>query len=309
MGLRDAAKTAIERGLIASGAPARRIGAGSAQTVILSYHNVVPAGDRPVGDLSLHITQRRFAEHLDRITETHDVVALSSVVVGRRNEGRPRAVITFDDAYVGTVTAGFEELRARGLPSTVFVPPGCLGNAGFWWDRLALPGEDLPTRVREHGLGVLGGRGGEIEAWARSEGLSVSDLPGNARPADPATLFAAASASMAALGSHTWTHVNLAGVPAGEAREEITRAHAWLGEVPAEVEVVDWMAYPYGLYTDVVANVAGEVVAHALRVDGGAAEVEGGRWTAGPLELPRINVPAGLSSDGLVLRLAGLRSS
>lgn len=274
--------------------------------MILSYHNVVPRGERAVGDLSLHIEQGRFGEHLDRLAETHDVVALSAVAVGESTTGRPRAVVTFDDAYVGTITAGFDELRRRGMPSTVFVPPGCLGAPGFWWDRIAVSGQGLSDAVRHHALQTLGGRGEAVEAWAVEQGMALTELPAHARPASASALFAAAREAHASLGSHTWTHVNLAGVPVDEAREEIGRAHVWLGEVDAGVATVDWLAYPYGLHSPTVAAVAGDLVGHAVRVEGGAAQAHG-RWTADAHHLPRINVPAGLSADGLVLRLAGMR--
>lgn len=306
MTLRDIVKKGLERGFIASGVARARIRRRASGTVILSYHNVVPTGEKPVGDVSLHIGQARFAEHLDRLRETHDVVALSDVRVGEVAEGRPRAVVTFDDAYRGAVTAGFEELNRRRLPGVVFVPPGCLGGEGFWWDRIASPGTGLGPEVRTHALEALGGRGDRVLAWAAEQGIRAAELPDHARPATRDELFAAARSGRFELGSHTWSHVNLAGVPLSEAEEEISRGHQWLEEVDGSIPVVDWLAYPYGLYSDQVVVAAAERVAHAVRVDGGSAEV-GGRWIADRHRLPRINVPAGLSPDGLVLRLAGLR--
>ena len=306
MTLRDIAKGGIEAAIIASGVPGRRIRARSSGTVVLSYHNVVPAGETVVGDASLHLGQVRFGEHLDRLLETHDVVPLSEVRVGQVPEGRPRAVVTFDDAYRGTITAGFEELNRRGLPGAVFVPPGCLGSEGFWWDRIADRHDGLGPDARSHALETLGGRGEMILAWASEEGMALATLPDHARPATLDELIAASRSGRFELGSHTWSHVNLAGVPVSEALDEIARGHAWLDEVEAEVPVVDWLAYPYGLYSPEVAAGAAETVGHAVRVDGGAAEVAG-RWTADAHRLPRINVPAGLSPHGLVLRLAGMR--
>jgi peptidoglycan/xylan/chitin deacetylase (PgdA/CDA1 family) len=306
MTLRDIVKGGLEAGIMATGVPARRIRRRASGTVILSYHNVVPTGEQAVGDLSLHIGQRRFGEHLDRLLETHDVVPLSELRVGQVAEGRPRAVVTFDDAYLGTITAGFDELSRRGLPGTVFVPPGCLGSDGFWWDRIASPHEGLGPEVRSHALEALGGKGEQILAWARGEGMTLAELPGHARPATRDELLAAARSGRFELGSHTWSHVNLAGVAASEALDEMSRGHAWLDDVDAAIPCVDWLAYPYGLYSAEVVAAAAQTVGHAVRVDGGAAEV-GGSWTADAHRLPRINVPAGLSPHGLVLRLAGLR--
>jgi len=306
MSIRDLVKRGVERGLLASRLPARRIRARSSGTGILSYHNVVPRGETAVGDLSLHIGQDRFAAHLDRLVETHDVVPLDDIVPGAVAPGRPRAVVTFDDAYVGAVTAGFEELARRELPATVFVPPGLLGAEGFWWDRLASGSRGLDPAIRDHALDRLGGRPGDVLDWAVSAGRSPAHLPEHARPATLDALVAATKTGPFSLGSHTWSHVNLAGVPLEEALGEMRRGHAWLDEVSDEVPVVDWLAYPYGRSTPEVEAAAGAVAGRAVRVEGGAAEV-GGAWVEGDHRLPRINVPAGLTSDGLTLRLAGLR--
>lgn len=298
-------KRVVERGLHIAGIPGRRIRQRASGMVILSYHNVVPRGESAVGDLSLHIDQARFAAHLDRLADTHDVVPLGSVVPGVEPTGRPRAAITFDDAYLGTITAGFEELERRGMPATVFVPGGLLGCEGFWWDRLASPSSGLAASVREHAMERLGGHQLRVLDHAVAEGRRPASLPDHARPADEATLLGAVAGSDFTLGSHTWHHVNLAGVPLDEALTEMRRGHDWLRGVDRST-AVDWIAYPYGRSTPEVEAAAGAVARCAVRVEGGAAEVEG-HWVAADHRLPRVNVPAGLTSDGLSLRLAGLR--
>jgi peptidoglycan/xylan/chitin deacetylase (PgdA/CDA1 family) len=212
--------------------------------------------------------------------------------------------VTFDDAYRGAVTAGFAELARRDLPATVFVPPGLLGSEGFWWDRLAGPG-GLADEVRDHALDTLGGRGDAVLSWAVDHGLPVSELPAHARPASSGELLSAARTGRFELGSHTWSHVNLAAVSPDEAAREIGRGHAWLDTVDG-VPAVDWLAYPYGRFTPEAVDLAAASVGHAVRVEGGAAEIRG-EWVADRHRLPRINVPAGLSAHGLVIRLAGLR--
>ena len=298
-------KRGVEAALVASRIPRSRIRRRSSGTVLLSYHNVLPRGARPVGDRSLHIPQDLFAEHLERLGETHDIVPLSAIHVGGEVSGRPRAVITFDDAYRGTVTVGFHELAIRRLPAAVFVPPGLLGSEGFWWDRLAVPGRGLAESVRDHVLGSMGGRGDSALDWASRESLEIHDLPAHARPCTRVELFAALRRGSFELGSHTWSHVNLETVPAEEAREEIRRGHDWLEPIRSETPVVDWLAYPYGRTSPAAIEAAAERLTGAVRVEGGAAEVAG-RWVAEAHSLPRINVPAGLSADGLTLRLSGV---
>lgn len=306
MSIRDLVKSGVERALVASGVAGRRIRARATGTLILSYHNVVPRGERSAGDRSLHVDQTRFADHLDRLVETHDVVPLATLRPGEAPSGRPRAVVTFDDAYLGALTAGLEELARRGLPATVFVPPGLLGEEGFWWDRLASGPDGLGAVVRDHALDRLGGRHRAVLDWAVAEGMPLAELPAHARPATAEALFEAAGGGAFSLGSHTWSHVNLAAVPLDEAVGEMRRGHDWLADRRGDVDVVDWLAYPYGRSTPEVEAAAAAVAGHAVRVEGGAAEV-GGRWVAGDHGLPRVNVPAGLSPDGLSLRLAGLR--
>lgn len=305
MDSRALVKRGVEATLVASRLPRRRIRRGASGTVLFAYHNVLPDGAGAVRG-ALHISQKRFGEHLDRLAETHDIVPLSSIAVGEPRTGRPRAVITFDDAYRGALTAGFHELARRRLPATVFVLPGLLGSEGFWWDRLAPPGRDLPVDIRDHILRSLGGRGSLAIDWARGRGMPVHDLPAYARPVTRVELFASLRRGAFELGSHTWSHVNLAAVPPEEVRTEITRGHDWLEAVRSETPVVDWLAYPYGFFGPDAVAVAAERLTGALLVEGGAAEV-GGQWVADAHRLPRINVPAGLSVDGLTLRLAGLR--
>ncbi|MBT8335799.1 MAG: polysaccharide deacetylase family protein [Gemmatimonadetes bacterium] len=302
---RTLVKRGIEAALVASRLPRRRIRGRASGTVLFAYHNVLPHGAGAVRG-ALHIPQKRFGEHLDRLVDTHDIVPLSSIAVGDSPTGRPRAVITFDDAYRGALTAGFHELARRHLPATVFVPPGLLGSAGFWWDRLAPPGRDLAVGIRDHILHSLGGRGPAALDWARRQGMPVNDLPAYARPVTRVELFAHLRRGGFELGSHTWSHVNLAAVPPDEVRREITRGHDWLEAVRSETPVVDWLAYPYGFFGPEAVAVAAARLKGALLVEGGAAEVAG-RWVADAHRVPRINVPAGLGVDGLTLRLAGLR--
>lgn len=293
--------TAARSGLAA--ALARRT---APATVILGYHDIVPRGEPVAGDVALHVRQESFGDQLDLLLETHDVVALDEVRFGEGVPGRPRAVITFDDAYVGTLTAGFEELARRGLPATVFVPPGLLGEEGFWWDHLAPPGGrplDPRLRARAHGP-ELRGRQTPILAWAREEGLPVADLPEYARPATADDLVTrVGAASGITVGAHTWGHPNLAVLPPDEVVEEFRRCHAWLHG--SGMDVTDWLAYPYGLYDDAVAAVADAHFCGAVLVEGGIAEIRGG-WHGDAARVPRLQIPSGLSVEGLALRLAGV---
>ena len=299
-------KHLLESAAARSGAAAALTRRRVPSTAVLGYHNVVPVGETAVGDLALHVGQARFADQLDLLLETHDVVSLRDVVFGEEGGRRPRVVITFDDAYVGTVTVGFDELRKRGLPATVFVPPGLLGADGFWWDRLAPDGgQPLDPAVRDMAQGAdLQGRQDRVLAWAAAEGVALADLPPYARPATEAELLARTRDTPGVtLGAHTWSHPNLSVLDPSDAREEMRRSREWLEACGADV--VDWLAYPYGLLTPAVAGIATELFEGAFLVEGGMAQIKR-TWYGDPPRVPRLQVPSGLSVDGLAIRLAGV---
>jgi len=272
-------------------------------TVVLAYHNVVPRGERVAGERSLHVDQTDFAAQLDVLQSSHAVIPLADFDRSdSETEGRPRAIITFDDAYAGALHAGVEELERRGLPATFFVAPGFLGAEGFWWDLLAERGID---DVRKHGLWALQGRHDRIMDWAADRGRPGDRLPQHARPGDHAMLQRAARSPVITFGAHTWGHPNLAALAHAEVVEELSRSRDWLTE--QSVPDTNWIAYPYGLTSSsVTAAAAAAGFDGALLITGGLAQAKGRR---GPIHaLPRMNVSRPLTLDGLRLRLAGLLS-
>src|SRR5258706_9071692 len=74
------------------------------RVLVVAYHNVVPDDWAGTGDTSLHLRLSRFVGEIDRLRQTHDVVPLSEATEPARPGARPRAVVTFDDAYRGAVT-------------------------------------------------------------------------------------------------------------------------------------------------------------------------------------------------------------
>ena len=84
---------------------------------------------------------------------------------------------------------------------------------------------------------------------------------------------------------------------------ELTRSLEWLTHRFASV--VPWLAYPYGLGSPEIGRAAAEA---GYR---GAFGISGGwlpRTDPDAFDLPRLNVPAGVSLHGLALRLGGLRA-
>lgn len=297
-------KRCMEKGLRGAGIAAAVRAAGRGDVVVLAYHNIVPDGAAVTGDLSLHLPQREFARQLDWLRSTHDVVPLSAIFETPRSLARPRAVVTFDDAYRGAVTAGVKELSDRDLPGTVFVAPAFVGGGAFWWDLLAAGGgAGLASEVRNHCLEALDGRNDRVLTWAGQRQVHMSDLPLHQRVATEDELVKCAVYGGITFASHTWSHSNLCRISAPELREELERPLAWLRERFSQVS--SWLAYPYGLAT--------RTTAAAARAAGyeGAFLVHGGRTTHRNLDanrytMPRLNIPAALSLDAFALRASGL---
>jgi peptidoglycan/xylan/chitin deacetylase (PgdA/CDA1 family) len=275
----------------------------SGRLLVLAYHNIVADDDPLCGDLSSHLPLSRFAEQLTVLRATHDVVPLSATLAQpRRGAKRPRAAITFDDAYHGALTHAVPELVRQGLPATIFVAPAFVGGRSFWWDALAGPdGEGLDQDLRARALDDLRGEDAPVREWAQRSGHAIAPLPQVAHVASEQLLIDAASHPGITLGSHTWGHPNLTRLTTDEQREELSRPIAWLRERVATP--LPWLAYPYGCFDSAVARAAASAgYVAALGVSGGWFP----RSPADRYALPRLNIPRGLSIEGFVLRAAGL---
>lgn len=298
-----ALRSMAERTLLRLGVErlAQRFRGGDA--VILAYHNIVPAGERIWGETSLHLSQEKFALQLDALAASHDVLPLDVFFATRTSlPTRPQAVITFDDAYEGAITAGVAELVKRGLPATIFVAPALLGTT-LWWDRLAARTRGvLPAADRRYALDTLGGKGEAILRWAGVPADDPTQEGHRPRIGTEVQVFAAAARPGIALGSHSWSHSNLTTLTAAELELELSQPLQWLrlrgsGSPP-------WLAYPYGLYNETVASAASSAgYLGALRIDGGLASRS---HRLASTALPRINIPAGISEEGFRLRVIGL---
>lgn len=275
---------------------------------MLAYHNVVPDGESVVGEESLHLPCREFAEQLDvLLKDAVRVVSLDELTrVAREPEevdSHRRVAITFDDAYQGAIHAGIAELVRRNLPATVFVVPGLLGGQTFWWDALSATDAGLSLGTRSAALRTIDGRNEEVIHWARRQGLAIGTVPEHARSASEEDLREVAAHKGIEMASHTWSHANLVRLSEEDCRSEFARAANWLRE--RFQKDPSWLSYPYGLCSP-AAQRAAAAIGHlgAFRIDGG--------WLPRSLEradvfrLPRLNIPAGLSRAGFALRLAGL---
>lgn len=298
--IRSVLKTAVEMGATLSGATALARLLRPRRVAVLAYHNVVADDDAGRGDASLHMPLSRFLEQVDHVARTHQVVELEAAFADDGSR-RPRAVITFDDAYRGAVTRAFPALRDRGLPATVFVAPGLLGEDGLWWDQLGEAGR-LTPETRDHAMTACQGRLARVGKWAFSgPDAPPPRLPGDYGVATEDELREHAGAHVT-VGAHAWAHACLPTLDGDALRDDLSRTLGWVRAWSGPA--VEWLALPYGEGTPAVAALALDL---GYR---GVLEIRGGLAVrpVNPASVPRINVPAGLSRRGLELRTSGLRS-
>jgi len=328
MSVRSWLKAVLEVGLVGSGIAALRLARLPRHSLVLAYHNVVP-DDCPLG--TLHLARGTFAEQIEQLLRTCSIVPLEEIFTPRelaalqalrgttvvsarhvaewlRTNRIPEGsflLLTFDDGYRGAVTVGVAELARRGVPATLFIAPGFVGNGPYWWDSVTThDGRDVDGELRDHAIRELRGEDRRVRRWARDCGLDTRVVPDYALVASEEELRRAVRHPGITLASHTWSHRNLARLTGAELREELTRPLEWLRQ--RFTAVIPWLSYPYGVgvrATEVAAVAAGYRAAVSL----------GNPWRSPDpgraYAIPRLNVPSGLSLNGFALRTSGLIGS
>lgn len=269
-------------------------------SVILAYHNVIPDHEELTGAHGAHVRLSDFHWQMDLLQEHCAVVPLDALLDPPDPSGSFRAALTFDDAYVGTMERALPELAERGLPATVFVPSGLVGQGAFWWDELGISGWEGERTP----LDALRGETQAIRRWARDAGHT-------ARPQGPSQVAATESQIVAwrdrpevSFGVHTVGHRNLARLSSDEVSEELLQCRRWLEE--RDLPVSAWVSYPYGLTSNAVERVsAGAGFQAGMTITGGVVR---GKLTD-PFRTPRLIIPAGVTRENFLLRIFGVISS
>lgn len=264
--------------------------------MVLAFHNVIGPGATAAGERPLHLPVSDFADFVEELARTHDIIALDDILMPRGRARRPAAAITFDDAYVGCVEYALPELAKRGLPSTVFVTPGLLGARACWWDLAWETHGPLPQARKDHALDELRGDSAAIIAE-----LALAPQAALLPIATEADLCRAARMPGVTFGAHGWTHRNLAALGPAELADELRRPLAWLRERFAVTR--PWVAYPYGRWGPHVSTAAADAgYTMGFRADYG--------WiTPTPSDVHamlRFSVGAGTSLRGFRQRCSGI---
>jgi peptidoglycan/xylan/chitin deacetylase (PgdA/CDA1 family) len=172
--------------------------------VVLCYHSVDP---RPS---YLGLTPALFDEHLAWLEDHCEVVSLDELVAGPRRTGGPYVAITFDDGYADNHTHALPLLRARGMTASFFVAVGFLERD-----------EEVMTHLSE--------------VWPAP--------PEQLRPLSWEQVTEMRAAGMS-IGSHTWSHRNLAHLTIDAAEADLRRSREVLERRLGEP--VRAIAYPWG---------------------------------------------------------------
>ncbi|MER3501892.1 MAG: hypothetical protein C4295_10575 [Candidatus Fervidibacterota bacterium] len=104
---------------------------------ILCYHRVAHLPESP---RRLWVSSERFAEHLDYLVHHCHPLSLADLVRGIQEGRLPErsVVVTFDDGYADNLWNAKPLLERYGVPATVFVTSGFVGQDRlFYWDELA----------------------------------------------------------------------------------------------------------------------------------------------------------------------------
>jgi len=201
----------------------------------------------------LGLTPELFDAHLAWLQEHCEVVSFEELVARPRPNGGPHVAITFDDGYADNREHALPVLAARGMTATFFVTAGFL---------------ERDEAVMAHLAAV----------WrTQLRPLSWSDV---------AELRAAGMA----VGSHTWSHRRLSGLPAPEAEADLSRSREVIEQRLGEP--VRAVAYPWG---KLGRHVDGATFAAARRAGfalGGISLPRAVRASDDPLRIPRMGVGA-----------------
>ena len=237
-------------------------------SMILCYHRVAEGSGDP---FQLCVTPTNFAAQLDEIARHTEPSTLAELPLPSR---RPRVVVTFDDGYADNLTNALPIAEAKGIPMTIFVTSGVLGDdhSGFWWDRLGTLLGSRPSGIHEIclptsegtirvGLGSSSDRE-DLQAVRRHLlPLSVTEIhrvldavseqwgtpappPPDARPLTPSELVQLATSKVVTIGAHTVDHVRLRGLPAPVQKQTISASKAELEQLSGQA--ISHFAYPYG---------------------------------------------------------------
>lgn len=301
----------------------RRMAPGA---LILLYHRVAELHSDP---LSLNVTPRHFAEHLDVLTRRMRPMRLADLAAGLRHGRVPRraVVVTLDDGYADSLHHASPLLERHGMPATIFVTTGYVDGAReFWWDelekailqatsvpdvlRLSVGGQPFEWRSgspREQLYRALWQRLLPLQDLERrsilDEVLQWAAVSSERRPTHEVLssreVRRLAQGALIDIGAHTVTHPLLSALPTEVQRREIHGSKTWLEDHVGRP--VTAFAYPYGWGSSYTRDTV-QLVQSAGFECGCSAVTQEVRSGARTFELPRV-MPGDWGGDEFLRRL------
>jgi peptidoglycan/xylan/chitin deacetylase (PgdA/CDA1 family) len=305
-------------------------GAGGNALRILAYHRVLDddPGSFPYDEGVISASTQGFRSQMAFVGKNFDVVSFEDLLSFEFERVRPPKrplIITFDDGYRDNYTNAFPILRQAGLPATIFLAAGYIGNHRlFWWDSVAFCVKHTSRRtvtLPEISLDPISfasaaDKRSAIDAilrWVKQapdeiknrfverlpEELEIDQATGDAASMqltwDEVRTMVAANIEF---GSHTMTHPILSNVTSDALETEISGSKVMI-EKELGKEIIAF-AYPVGgklhFNPRVQAAVARSGFRYAVSYINGLASLDRRLSTSGPQ--PAASA-AGFSTDGL----------
>lgn len=289
---------------------------------ILMYHRVA---ELAVDPWQLAVTPLQFEQQMRWLRRHRAPMPLDEMVRRLAAETLPgnAVAVTFDDGYVDNLAAAKPVLLRHGIPATLFVATGSIGQPEeFWWDELArlvvagrngASGEIVigaevfdfpPSRNVGSAEGSLSGENLRLyrQLWAalraapaplvRSglarlrEFFHAGGRAEHDRAMTEAELRVWLDGGLTTIAPHTVTHRPMSQLTAGECRDELASSIARCEAIAGRTAI--GFAYPYGDRSeDVAAAVRAAGLQYACSTRGAA--ISDGR-NADFFDLPRIHV-------------------
>jgi peptidoglycan/xylan/chitin deacetylase (PgdA/CDA1 family) len=264
---------------------------GKRNPIILNYHRVLsPAAHNEAVPAGMVVRPQTFTKHLRYLKRRYRVVSMEQLIESReRNEptGRPLCAITFDDGWRDNYDEALPLLRRYGLPATLFISTGFMGNGQTPWfyrvghvlHALAAVSDDrcaalrsnahlnLPAALVDWLAGstlqrqrdiedVIEGMktlpGAELESVVERLRLLLASAGQNVNGNDAAMLNWAQLREMASssveIGSHGLTHMILTQIPLETVKSELQESKSCIEEQLRQS--VGGFSYPNGDYSE-----------------------------------------------------------
>jgi peptidoglycan/xylan/chitin deacetylase (PgdA/CDA1 family) len=221
------------------------------RTVILCYHSVSPSINWSCA------TPELFESHLLWLKENCHVVPFSKILSVLNNhyfDDKPVVAITFDDGYVDNYEWAFPLLKKHGLTATFFITVGFIEK-----DPKVLERFRHLWRGNSHELTPL--------SWEQIREMRKMGME---------------------IGSHTYSHPNLARLDSKMAKWELEQSKKILEDQLGEP--VTALAYPFGKYKRHFTYETVEIAQELGYLIGGAVAFRQVRKEYNPLILPRFTI-------------------